>query len=233
MDEDQIPINDSPDELMFAWACGFELAIGLVGLIIAAAIGFDARAYLPRIEEADALVVLKQFGIGAAASVPMLLAVYLLMKVPHKGIRAIKRLSDSPMMQSILSLSYPELIILSLCAGIGEELAFRGCLLPWFAAIEDPSSSLINPYDVGDSFAVAAPSMLATAVVFSSVAFGMLHPITKLYIVIASIMGVYFGVLLIATESLLVPIVAHATFDAVQFVIAKRDQGEEDEDDEP
>ncbi|MCC9599445.1 CPBP family intramembrane metalloprotease [Stieleria sp. JC731] len=233
MDEEQIPINESPDELMFAWACGFELAIGIVGLVIAAVIGFDARAYLPRFEDIHPETLAKQIGIGAAAAFPMLIVVQLLMKIPHKSINAIKRLSDAPTMKAILSLSYAELIVLSLCAGIGEELAFRGCLLPWFAAIEDPSSSIINPYDVGEQFTLAPMSLLVAAVVFSSVAFGMLHPITKLYVVIASLMGIYFALLLITTGSLLIPIVAHATFDAVQFVIAKRELAEEEDDDQP
>ncbi|MCD0458813.1 CPBP family intramembrane glutamic endopeptidase [Roseiconus lacunae] len=232
MDEDLTPEHDSPDELMFVWACGFELAIGVVGLIVASIVGFDARAYLPRIEDVQPLAILKDIGIGIVASVPMLIVVYALLQIPHRSIDAIKRLSDAPTMKAILSFSYPELIVLSICAGIGEELAFRGCLLPWFTAIDDPSASIINPYDVGDGFAVALPSLLIAAIIFSSVAFGLLHPITKLYVVIASLMGVYFAMLLIVTESLLIPIVAHAAFDAIQFVIAKNSDEEEKDDDD-
>ena len=59
------------------------------------------------------------------------------------------------------------------------------------------------------------------AVIGSSIIFGLVHPMTKLYIVIATIMGIYFAVLLVWTENLLIPIAAHAAYDAVQMLIAK------------
>ena len=46
--------------------------------------------------------------------------------------------------------------------------------------------------------------------------------ITGLTNVLAGLMGFYFGCLLIWTENLLVPIVAHAVYDALQFLITKR-----------
>ena len=209
---------------MFVWACGFELAIGLIGLLIAGILGIDARAYLPKLDELDWHSVGRDCLIGAAASIPMLISIAALMRIPHNSIVAIKRLSDAPMMKALLSLSYPELIVLSVCAGIGEEVAFRGCLLPWLTALEDPS--FVNPYDVGDTFLLAEPSMLMAAILFSSIAFGLLHPITKLYVFVATLMGMFFAVLMIATDSLLVPIVTHIVYDAAQFALAKRESSQ-------
>lgn len=214
---------------MFVWACGFELAIGLVGLGIAWIVGVDARAYIGALEDLTWQSVAVELGIGVAASIPMLVAISLLMKIPHGSIDAIRQLGDNPTMKMLLSLSPAELITLSLCAGIGEEIAFRGCLLPWMTAFRDFSDSIPNTYNVGDSFQSAVPSILIAAVLFSSIAFGMLHPITKLYAVVASLMGVYFAVLMIATDSLLVPIVAHTTYDAAQFLMAKRELAFDDQ----
>ncbi|MCO8122066.1 CPBP family intramembrane metalloprotease [Stieleria sp. TO1_6] len=224
LNEDTSPAEDPPDEFLFVWACGFELAIGLVGLTIAWVVGFDARAYIDRIDEIAWRSIAIQSGIGVLAAIPMLIVIALLMKIPHESISAIKRLSENPTMKVLLSLSRAELLMLSICAGIGEELAFRGCLLPWLTALQDPTATTINPFTVGDSFQLANPSLLATAVLFSSIAFGMLHPITKLYVLVATLMGIYFAMLLVVTDSLLVPIVAHAAYDAVQFLMAKREE---------
>lgn len=211
-DESQLEPN-----LLFLWASSFELAIGLLGLVVASIAGLDARAYLPRWDDISVSVMADQIGIGAAAAIPMAIVVWLIMKIPHKAIDAIKRLGDDPTMKSLLSLSYAELFTLSLCAGIGEELAFRGCLLPLMAGMAD------GTHEIGASLSNAVPTVLVAAVFLSSVAFGLLHPITKLYVGVAGLMGVYFAVLLVVTDSLVVPIVAHAVYDAIQFAIAKRE----------
>ena len=212
---------------MFVWACGFELAIGIVGLTLGWILGVDARAYIGQVKDLTWQSVGIDLGIGVVASIPMTIAIALLMRVPHESITAIKRLSDAPTMKALLSLTRIELLTLSVCAGIGEELAFRGFLLPWITAIGGSSITSANPFAVGDSFRTAAPAMLAAAVAFSSIAFGLLHPITKLYVLVAALMGVYFAALLILTDSLVVPIIAHAVYDATQFLIAKREIPEE------
>lgn len=232
MNDETHPNEETPDDFLFVWACGFELAIGAVGLFVAWVVGIDARAYLGRLDELSWQSIGIDLGIGVVASLPMLAAVALMMRIPHESIRAIKRLADVPTMKALLSLTHGELLVLSLCAGIGEELAFRGCLLPWLTAFRDASGQFVNTFEVGDSFATAVPSLLFAAVLVSSIGFGMLHPITKLYVVVASLMGVYFAALLIMTDSLLVPIVAHAAYDAAQFLIAKRDVETEDASDD-
>lgn len=221
-DTDEISEAPEPD-MLFLWACGFELAIGLLGLIVASAVGLDARAYLPRWDEIQVPSLLTEVGIGAAAAIPMAIVVWLLMKIPHESIEAIKRLGDDPTMKALLSLSFLELFTLSLCAGIGEEFAFRGCLLPLMAGLAES-----GVHEIGASLSTANPSLLVSAVFLSSVAFGLLHPITKLYVGVAGLMGVYFAVLLVVTDSLVVPIVAHTVYDAIQFAIAKRSDAKSD-----
>lgn len=227
MNDESDLTEETPDDFLFAWACGFELAIGLVGLVIAWIVGMDARAYIGKLDQLDWRSVLFDGALGAVAAIPMLIAIALLMKIPHDSITAIKRLSDMPTIKALLSLTNAELLTLSLCAGIGEELAFRGVLLPWLTSLRDASAAFPNTFDVGDSFQLANPALLVAAVILSSVAFGMVHPITKLYVVVASTMGVYFAILMIATDSLIVPMVCHAVYDAAQFMIAKRELQEE------
>ena len=52
----------------------------------------------------------------------------------------------------------------------------------------------------------------------ASVLFGLLHPITAAYVVLAALIGLYLGCLFDLTESLLVVVVAHALYDFVLLV---------------
>ena len=51
------------------------------------------------------------------------------------------------------------------------------------------------------------------AVLVTSTLFGLAHLVTPTYAVLAGLIGIYFGVLAVVTDSLLVPIVAHALYD--------------------
>ena len=52
--------------------------------------------------------------------------------------------------------------------------------------------------------------------------FGLLHPITRAYAVIAALLGAYLGGLWLAGGNLLTPIVAHALYDFVALVYLLR-----------
>jgi membrane protease YdiL (CAAX protease family) len=93
-----------------------------------------------------------------------------------------------------------DLALVSIAAGVGEELLFRGLIqgaaTPW----------------LGTWGAVAVAGLL----------FGLAHPITTAYIVFAAAMGVYLGVLWVVCDNLLAPIVAHALYDFVALVYLVR-----------
>ena len=131
-------------------------------------------------------------------------------RIPVEAVRNLDRLGEDGMIQLLLKLRPAELLLISVCAGVGEELLFRGWLMYWLAG--------------GTGGASSDPSQLElwVAVVGSAIAFGMVHPITKLYIFLAALMGLYFGALLIYSGNLLVPIAAHAAYDAVQLLLASR-----------
>lgn len=231
MNEDNdLSESDSPDEFLFVWACGFELAIGVLALVLASIFQVDARAYLPKWEDIDAWSLLKDTLIGILAAIPALVVIHVVMKWKIPAIEALHRLSEVPMMQSLMSLRPAELIVLSFCAGVGEEIFFRGFLLPWITSISNEVAGSSSVYEIGGSFGSAPTVWVAAALLLSSIAFGLVHPITKAYIVIASIMGLYLGAVFLATESLMVVIVAHAAYDAVQFMLAKWSVDTETED---
>lgn len=86
----------------------------------------------------------------------------------------------------------PNLIVcLSLGAGIGEELLFRGALQGTLAALAGPW----------------------VAVVVASIVFGLLHAASVAYFLAATVIGAVLGAAYYLTGSLLAVVVAHAVYD--------------------
>lgn len=200
---------------LFRFACGFELGIGLIGAILGFLLGPDVRDYLLR-EDATASSVGVEVLVGSLAAIPTVLAVWLLMKLPGESVQELKRFGDQPAVQRLLRLDYTRLLLLSLCSGIGEEIAFRGWLFPWLLGFS-------KTFTAGESFLNADLGPLILAVAVSSIIFGVVHPHTRLYMIVTAMIGVYYAGLLITTDSLLIPMIAHAAHNAAQFVSAKRE----------
>ncbi len=203
--------EQSPDEV-FLTAVLFESALAVLAIFLGWVMGPSARSMVPELHPEQLWPLLSGLGQGLIAAVPILVAVDLIRRIPWEPIRELERLTDDGMIKSLLKLGPAELIVISICAGIGEELLFRGWLMYWLA----------------DGMAIVAPQadrmvLLMVALVVSSLVFGFFHPITRLYIVLASLMGLYFGALLIWTGNLLVPITAHAAYDAAQLLMARRE----------
>lgn len=83
---------------------------------------------------------------------------------------------------------------------IGEELLFRGWLLPWFSSIGLPG---IWP------------------VLLSAIVFGALHAYTKLYMLMASVAGALLGFMYVQTGSLLHPLIVHFIYDFATIMMLK------------
>ncbi len=90
-----------------------------------------------------------------------------------------------------------EVMVLAVCSGISEEIFFRGVLL----------------HDLG----LAA----------SSVLFGLLHPLGLAYVLWATAAGAGFGILYLATGSLVVPALAHGTYNLIALGYLRRRSGRE------
>ncbi|MEM7454095.1 MAG: type II CAAX endopeptidase family protein [Planctomycetota bacterium] len=211
MDQPEETTEQTADEV-FLTAVVFESALGVLALILGWALGPDPRALVPELNLEQWWPIASGLMYGALAAVPILVIIEGVRRIPWEPIRELERLSDDPMIGTLLSLRPVELILISICAGIGEELLFRGWMLNWFAGVGGTTEP--SQFEFG------------LAVVGSSIAFGLMHPITKTYVVLAALMGVYFGVLLLWTENLLIPIAAHATYDAVQLIWTARQQDE-------
>ena len=93
------------------------------------------------------------------------------------------------------NLSWPTIILISVMAGISEELLFRG---------------VIQSYLVG----VTSPLF---GVIISACLFGVMHFYNRLYIVLTLIIGLFIGWLYYATQSLLLVVVLHSVYDILAF----------------
>ena len=203
--------EQSPDEL-FLTAVLFESALAVIAIVLGWALGPSARDLVPELHADQIWPILTGLGQGLLAAVPIVIVIELIRHIPWEPVRELERLTEQGMVKSLLELTPWELIVISICAGIGEELLFRGWMMYWLA----DGMKLVAPE-------VPSQSLLMIALVVSSLVFGFFHPITRLYVVLAALMGVYFGLLVIWTGNLLVPITAHAAYDAAQLLLTKRE----------
>jgi membrane protease YdiL (CAAX protease family) len=95
-----------------------------------------------------------------------------------------------------------DLLLLAALAGVAEELVFRGAIEGW-----------LQRYDI------------VAAMIVTNLLFGLMHPITLVYFLIAAGFGFYFSVLanLGGERNLTAPIVAHTVYDFVGFLLVARD----------
>jgi membrane protease YdiL (CAAX protease family) len=130
---------------------------------------------------------------GLVASLPMLLFFLVCIRWPIGPLGRIKTFSEEIVRPLFRHCSWIDLAVISLMAGLGEEMLFR-------AVIQDFLVDRLN---------------LWAGIVFANVLFGLMHLITPTYAVLAALMGVYLGCVWLYSSNLLVAITAHAFYDFV------------------
>ncbi|QGJ72092.1 CPBP family intramembrane metalloprotease [Planctomycetales bacterium 10988] len=145
------------------------------------------------------------------ATLPMLSVLVITEVIPWKGFEEINNLLEHKLLPIFRKLNWFDLLLVSLAAGIGEEVFFRGFL-----------QALLAEW---------VPSWAAIAI--ASLCFGLAHPITKWYFVIVTIIGVYLGILFWRTENLVIPILVHAVYDwiVLSYLVYRpaKEKGESEE----
>jgi membrane protease YdiL (CAAX protease family) len=140
---------------------------------------------------------------GAVGAGPPLVLGLLALRWPIGPLRRIKRFGEEVVRPLMAPCSLIDLVGISVLAGLGEEMLFRGVFQGAF-------SHWLHPW---------------AALVLASVLFGVLHAVTFGYAVLAAIMGAYLGWLWTATDNLLVPAVTHALYDLVVLLFILRGPG--------
>lgn len=139
-------------------------------------------------------------GVGAAAALPMVGLLLATVRFRIWPFSDVLRVVDELLAPLFRDCRLVDLAVISILAGLGEEMLFRGLIQEWVARwVPGPSGAWVG---------------LAAAAVL----FGLAHAITPSYAVLAGLMGLYLGWVWIASGNLLVPIVTHAVYDFLALV---------------
>jgi uncharacterized protein len=157
-----------------------------------------------RAESSSAVEQLHAIGLGVLATLPPLLALVVLEYVPIPSLEKVKDIALQAIRHIFPQPRWWQLAAVAAAAGFGEELLFRGLVQAGLAALVG------GPYGPWIALAIA------------SLVFGLFHWLNATYALLATVAGLYFGWLLIATESLWPPIVAHGLYDFIALVYLLR-----------
>ena len=143
-------------------------------------------------------------GIGLAAAVPFILFFVGIIYIPIGPFRRMIRLVDELVVPRFRGCHITDLLAISIAAGIGEEMLFRGLIQGYLAEL------------VGGSFGVGV------GLVVASLFFALMHPMTPTYALIAGLISLCLGGIWILTGNLLVPVVMHTFYDFAVLVYLTR-----------
>jgi membrane protease YdiL (CAAX protease family) len=161
----------------------FELFLGLLGAVVALTLDHPLRSRLLASQES----VLR----GVAACVPMIVMLVLLGRSRWGPLARLRKQVEEVVANLFGEASVAALAAVSLAAGVGEEILFRGALQPLASSWASPLVGLI------------AVSLL----------FGLMHAASPAYFVLATLVGLYFGWLAQRFDDLVAPIIAHWLYD--------------------
>ena len=139
-------------------------------------------------------------GFALLATLPPLLFLLIFMRVRWAPFVHIREVLDRTMLPLFKHCTLDELLALALLAGVGEELLFRAWMQGWATELTGPVGALI----------------------VVSFVFAMAHAVTRAYAVLAGLISLYLGSLLLVRDSVMVPVIVHALYDAVAFVLLFR-----------
>jgi len=181
-----------------------EAVLGITGLVGGWLLGIPIREYVQW--------ELSDVGKGLVATLPMLFILGLVEFAPGRAFRRLRALVDLLIAPLIRSVPVPELGLVSLAAGLGEEVFFRGLVQGALVQVLPVEGLVLGmPWE--------GPFL---AILLASLVFGLAHPLSSFYVVLTTIMGIYLGILFHWSGNLLIPIVAHAVYDFVALVYLAR-----------
>lgn len=144
---------------------------------------------------------------GVLAALPMLVLLGVIVRWPVGPLRRVRDYFADELAPALHGCEWPDLGVLSVAAGVGEEMLFRGVI----------------------QGALGRWLGVAPAIVLASLLFGLLHPVSVAYVVVAAVLGAYLGTVWVVSGNLLTVIVAHALYDfvALRVLLHLNDQPED------
>jgi membrane protease YdiL (CAAX protease family) len=139
-------------------------------------------------------------GLGVAAALIPLAVLMPCLIYPFGPLADLVRVIEELLIPLFAQCRVVDLAIISLLAGLGEEMLFRPIVQ---LSIAQFAGGSVGPW---------------AGLVGAAIAFAAAHWITTTYAVIAGLIGLYLGAVWLATGNLLVPITTHAVYDFVVLV---------------
>ncbi|MBN2294453.1 MAG: CPBP family intramembrane metalloprotease [Pirellulales bacterium] len=188
--------NGIPSANAASMAAAFEGSLAIIAVVLGWAFGVMPTETF-NLEPASSLPAI---GWGLAATVPLFGLLWVCVVIPWGPLDKLTRTVEEIIGPMLGSCSFADLAAVSLLAGLGEEMLFRGFLQPLVAGW------------AGEQVGVWVGLGVASLI------FGLLHAITPTYAVVACLIGLFLGGLWLATGNLLAPITAHAVYDFLALV---------------
>jgi membrane protease YdiL (CAAX protease family) len=192
----QEPEDDLPKrEVIITFAVFFEGGLAPLSLLLGWLLGHPPLRQFAWSMQAAAW--------GVVATIPLILMFLAMLRWPVGPLGRVKKFCDLEIVPMLKGSTWSELALVSLSAGVGEEMLFRGVLQ------SSLSSWLGVPWGLG----------------LASLLFGLLHPISVAYMVIAAFLGLYLGtVWWLVDGNLLTVMITHGLYDfaALAYLIRIR-----------
>ncbi|MCA8888757.1 MAG: CPBP family intramembrane metalloprotease [Parvularculaceae bacterium] len=192
MSERPSPDNGSLSEgLRFAIMIFATLMMAVLALLLASGASIDLIAMI-RFSTAGVIA-------GIAATAPLLLGLYLFIRTRIDALATFREQQLEFFAEVGFEFTPLRIVVISLAAGVCEEMLFRGFLQTLFAGASHP----------------------ALAIFASALVFGALHMRTTLYVVITTVIGIYLGVLFLVTGDLAAPMICHGVYDVAALAYTR------------
>lgn len=189
---------DEPDQNIFWMACFTEGVLILLALGLAYLGLYDHGQSLGRINQDD---VISGFYLGVLATLPLLLILFFFHFASFGWVNSFRQLAKETLYPLFSKMTLPELAIISILAGLGEELLFRWSIQGGIATILEPTAGPI--------------AAVVIALIVASILFALCHAINGLYILLTLVVGLYLGWVMVITSNWMVPAFAHAIYDFI------------------
>lgn len=186
--------GSSPPSRLAPWALALESSLALVAAGLGWLFDYSPLSTL-RDGEPGWGDEWRAAAVGALAALPPLIALWAWHQVSWEPARRLRDQFARQLVPALADCTWLDMFLLSIAAGVGEELLFRGLL-------QD-----------GLAHAWGGPWGIALGLAVASLAFGLVHALSSAYVVLATVMGFYLGLVFLATDHVLAPVVLHAVYD--------------------
>jgi len=185
----------------FFLICLFEAALGVVAWLVGLMAGYSPLATLYWSWES--------LFWGGLGTTPLIGGLLWLERSEAAPFVKVRRVVEKIVVPLFCDFAIWQLAIVALLAGTGEEILFRGL-------IQGGLVPLLNFFNL--------PVATLLALFLASLAFGLLHPLTKTYALLCMLAGLYLGGVWLWSDNLVVPILIHAFYDffALVYLLAQR-----------